>query len=128
MENTTTINDQFQSLVNGTTHNTHGVAGTNNSTRNSFWEEFRSIYADTVKIEIRGNIFVLKANHSVSKKSTAYYSFLSKQEYTSLIGSDFGWSDNPKNRAHISIQNGQVQVRNGKNFYETIENKSVTIL
>ena len=126
MTTTTTINEQFQSLVNGSTHlGASGIAGTNNKIRTAFWEEFRAIYSEKVSIEIGGNKIVLIANHSVSKKSTSYFGSITTDQYKNIIGSDFGLCINTP---CISIQNGVVQISNGKNFHETIENNKVTIL
>ena len=129
MTTSTTINGQFQSLVNGNTHlGSFGTPGTNQKIRSAFWEEFRVIYSESVSIEIAGNVIVLIANHSVSKKSTAYFGKLTAEAYNKILGSAFGLSDNPNIHPSISIQNGEVIIGNGKNYYQTIENKKVTIL
>lgn len=129
MTTTSTINEQFQSLVNGNTHlGAFGTPGTNQKIRSAFWEEFRIIYSENVSIEIAGNTIVLIATHSVSKKSTAYFGRLTAEAYTNILGAEFGLSNNPNIYPSISIQNGEVVISNGKNYYQKVENKKVTIL
>lgn len=122
----TTINEKFQSLVHGTTHNIHGVAGTNQEIRKAIWEEFRTTFHDKVKIEVKGVVITLQANHSISGKSTGYIGTISKENYETILGSTFGLKK--AKEPFITIELGDVYLNGGGNFYERLENKTITVL
>jgi len=121
-----TINEKFNSLVHGTTHNIHGIAGTNQENRKAIWEEFRTIFNDTVKIEIKGVEVTLTANHSISGKSTGYIGIISKENYETILGSNFGLKI--KKEPFLTIELGDVYLNGGGNFYERIDNNLINIL
>jgi hypothetical protein len=122
----TSVEQAFQSLVNGTTHiGTHGVVGTSREVRSNIWEAFRRKYSNSVSITINGVNVHLTANHSLSGKSTSYHAGLTKQQYIDIASSDFGYSD--KYKPCISIDNGIVIVSNGNKYYFKVENQKTTI-
>lgn len=123
-----TIQAKFQTLVNGATHfmGTDAVAGTNHEIRTAIWEEFRSIYNESVTIRLHGEVITLKANHSLSGKSTSYFSEISNEQYVTIFGSDFGLTKN--NMPRISIEGGVVYLKAGGKFFTKIENKNVEII
>ena len=127
MTTQTNIAAAFKSLVNGNTHiGSHGTAGTEHEVRSEIWDAFRSIYNESVTIKIKGEIITLKANHSLSGKSTSYFGSISKQAFENITGSTFGLKK--EKMPYVTIQGGIVQVNGGGNFYVTIENSSVEIL
>ncbi len=122
-----TIEAAFQSLINGNTHiGSHGIAGTNNELRTEIWNAFRSTYTEAVTIKINSEVIALKANHSLSGKTTTYFGAISKETFEKITGSTFGLKK--KEMPFVTIQNGKVQVCGGGNYQVTIENKNVEIL
>jgi hypothetical protein len=127
MTTQTNIVAAFKSLVNGNTHiGSHGIVGTKHEVRNEIWEAFRSIYNEGVTIKIKGEVITLKANHSLSRKSTSYFGIISKEAFENITGSTFGLKK--EKMPYVTIQGGKVQVNGGGNFYVTIENSSVEII
>jgi hypothetical protein len=118
------INNAFRSLVNGNTHiGSHGTAGTNHILRSGIWDNFRHAYPANVTIKLRGITIKLQADHSISGKSTSYFSFLTRDEYVALNLSDFGLKKDLS--AYISIDGGTIKVCGGGNHYIYIQNKEV---
>lgn len=127
MTTTTNIAADFKALVNGNTHiGLHGIAGTKSEVRSKLWESFRSTYTENVTIKVEGEIITLKANHSLSGKSTSYFSTISKEAYAKIIGSAFGLKK--EKMPFISIEAGTVRIHGGGKFYVTLDNKIIEII
>lgn len=111
---------KFQSLVNGGSNQ----VGTNQETRNQIWNEFISEFPEDVYITIDGVDVFFKANHSRSGKSTTYFASITADQYIEFVGSKFGLSK--KQKPHILICNGVIEICGGGKFYSKISNHRVT--
>ncbi len=119
---TTSIDRAFQALVNGTPT----VAGTNNDIRSIVWEQFRAKYSTTLTIQINSVKLILKANHSLSGKSTSYHCNLTPEQYVLINGSDFGLSK--KKTPYLNICIGICEVHGGGNYYTKVANNNIYII
>lgn len=124
---TTSIENSFRALVNGNTGTVHnGTASTNHDIRTIVWEAFRAKYNDILTVSINGVTVVMKANHSLSGKSTSYHADLTPEQYTQISGSDFGLSKNKT--PYINICGGICQVYGGGNYYTKVANNNIYII
>ena len=118
----------FNSLVSGTTGTEHnGVVGTPIKQREAVFNAFRTLFDKEVRVVLKGMRITLKATHSVSGKSTSYFSNLTRDMYIKIAGSNFGLSK--KHNPYIIIQpTGEIHVSGGDKHWFKIPNNEITIL
>lgn len=127
MENLNLLNKKFQSLVNGTTgHEFNGICGTNQDVRSAIVKEVYTSLPENIKVLVNGVVVDFKKNTSLSGKTICFVASLTNEQYLQIA------PDSPfkkKGGATISLgATGQVEVRNGGNYWFRLENKQVTIL
>lgn len=115
-----TLSQKFNSLVNGTQF----VTGTSNSERISIMSGIIEKNKDGLVIEINNISIYLSSEWSVSGKTVTYVSPLTKDEYLSITGSEFGLKKNPS----ISIQmDGKILVNGGGKYNFIVPNSNVKL-
>ncbi|MCP9763913.1 hypothetical protein [Lacihabitans soyangensis] len=112
----------YSRLPQATSHNGH--AGSNHALVSDVWAKVTSENEDSMKVKLFGEIFELKANWSVSRKSVNYFCSVSK-EFIEKIGIPVAKNENPWIK--ISLGNN-IEVSNGKKYSVTICPSLVTII
>jgi hypothetical protein len=116
------LNDQFVSLINGGQF----VAGSNQTIRAEFWEAFKVKYPEQVAISVNGVQVTLQAHWSLSRKSCSYSAIITKADYMSILGYDFGMAH--KKEPFVTLQSGIVTVHGGGNYFTKVPNKFCNII
>lgn len=112
--------ESFKGLINGSQF----IVGTKNEERLQIWNRFVEEFSSMVCVEIEGMNISLKANTTVSGKSTSYFGTITKEQYFILTGSTFGYSE--KKGAFVSIQNGVIEICGGGKYFVKYPNNKVS--
>lgn len=118
---------QITSLVHGSTHSATGVAGTRHAERQVIAEKVIAENPQFLNIEIKGIPLKLRANTSLSGKTTTYFASLTPEQYITLLGTNFGLSPK-KPIASLIIQGDMTVMLNGNKIYNYLREADVTIL
>ena len=120
-----TLNEKFQSLVNGSTHYIGGVCGTNQDVRVSIVNEVYAALGNKTNCKINDVVVCFTKHTSLSGKTTYFSSSLTNEEYLSIVpNAPF----KKKGGASIMLDpNGKIEIRNGGNFFVILENKNCEI-